>query len=64
MIDTEEEQALVHFLQLTIANTTVKESRGHSYDVVTVRDPNTGETATLYFNIDIWVNHMKESAAK
>jgi hypothetical protein len=53
VISVAEEYAVIRVLGLRPVGQALNHSEGHSYDVLTVMDPNTKEESTLYFNIDV-----------
>ena len=53
VISVAEEYAVVRVSGLRPVSQALNHSDGHSYDVLTVIDPNTKEEGKLYFNIDV-----------
>ena len=52
VISINEEYGLIRSLGLRPINQALMEDKGHSYDVITVVDPQTNQQSQLYFNID------------
>jgi hypothetical protein len=61
VISPEEERAVLRSVGVLAMTTTSSELDGHTFDVVQVRDPQTGDQATLYFNTDVWTRHLQHS---
>jgi hypothetical protein len=53
VIDTREEYAVVEALGLRPTQQALMEGRGSKFDVLTVSHPETGQTAQMFFNIDL-----------
>jgi len=52
VISVNEEYGLIRSLGLKPTSQALTENKGHSYDVITVIDPQTNKESQLYFNID------------
>jgi hypothetical protein len=52
---------ILRVLSLQPAHQSLVEDQGHSYDVMEAKDPKTGETVTLFFNVDISMNRLKKA---
>ena len=52
VISVNEEYGLIRSLGLKPTSQALAENKGHSYDVITVIDPQTNKESQLYFNID------------
>lgn len=52
VISINEEYGLIRSLGLRPINQALAEDKGHSYDVITVVDPQTNQQSQLFFNID------------
>jgi hypothetical protein len=60
VITIDEEYTLLKFLGLQRGSQGLNHIDGHTFDVLTVTDPKTGETIKLYFNIDVvWAAETK-----
>jgi hypothetical protein len=57
VISTHEEYVLFSVLGLTPGQQSLQQVDGHSYDRMETKDRKTGETVTLYFNVDIPMKH-------
>ena len=60
VIGTDEEYTLFNFLGLRAGNQELIQSKGHSYDRMTVTDPKTNQTSVYFFNIDKPYNHLSK----
>lgn len=58
VINTHEEYALLRFMRLMPKQQGLIHSGGHAYDKMDVTNPKTGESQTVYFNIDISMKHF------
>jgi len=60
VISVPEEYVIVSALGLRRSGQALQNENGHKYDVLTVMDPETNKTRSLYFNIDIvWKGYDK-----
>jgi hemerythrin len=53
-----EEYVVLRVMGLQIRNQSLAHNGGHSYDVLEVKEPKSGKTSTLYFNVDVSMNHL------
>lgn len=53
-----EEYVVLRVLKLQPGEQTLVSKNGHSYDALKAKDPATGKTVDLFFNVDISMNHM------
>lgn len=63
VISINEEYGLINSLKLRPINQALVQDKGHSYDAITVIDPQTNQQSTLYFNIDKpfnWLGRKKQ----
>ncbi len=66
VINVGEEYAVLRALRLELKQQSLIELGGHSYDQIDGIQPDTGETCTLYFNIDLpfsTLSHISKPAA-
>lgn len=54
----DEEYVILRVLALQPHGQSLANDQGHSYDVLDAKDPKSGQTVTLYFNVDVSMNHM------
>jgi hypothetical protein len=64
VIAPDEEQMLLLFLGLQAINQNVEIGDGHTFDVVQVKDQETGKNVTVYFNLDIPAKYAPQSIPK
>lgn len=57
VITVDEEYVVLRFMHLMPASQSLQIKNGHSYDKLDAKDPQTGGTQTLYFNVDIPMKH-------
>jgi hypothetical protein len=57
VINVHEEYVVLRFMGLSPVRQSVRHSNEHSYDVMEAKDAKTGETVTLYFNVDVPFKH-------
>ena len=53
-----EEYVVLRVLKLQPGEQSLVSDQGHSYDLLEAKDPATGKTVELYFNVDVSMNHM------
>jgi Domain of unknown function (DUF4919) len=53
VISVDEEYVLLRVLHLSPAGQSLLHEKGHSFDLLEAKDPKTGGTINLYFNVDI-----------
>jgi hypothetical protein len=59
VISTHEEYVLLRVFGLVPEKQSLSHSGHHSYDVLEAKDPNTDQTITLFFNVDIPMKHFQ-----
>ena len=57
VISVDEEYVVLRVMGLRLSKQSVAHEEGHSYDVMETIDPASGNTVTLYFNVDIPFKH-------
>ena len=63
VISINEEYGLIRFLKLRPIGQALVQDKGHSYDAITVIDPQTNQESKIYFNIDKpfnWMDRKKQ----
>jgi len=53
-----EEYVILRVLGLERSGQSLHHDHGHSYDALDAKDPESGKTVMLYFNVDVPMNHM------
>ncbi|MBZ5525605.1 MAG: DUF4919 domain-containing protein [Acidobacteriia bacterium] len=53
-----EEYVVLRVRKLQPGEQSLVSDQGHSYDLLEAKDPATGKTVELYFNVDVSMNHM------
>ena len=61
VIEVHEEYVVLRFMGLMPSKQSMSEKNGHSCDVMEAVNPKSNEKVTLYFNIDIEENHLKDA---
>ena len=61
VIEVDEEYVLLRFMGLMPSKQSMAEKNGHSFDVMETVNPKTKENVTLYFNIDIEEQHLRDA---
>jgi len=57
VISIAEEYTLMRVFRMALIRQQLLREAGHAYDVMDVKDLNSGDTTTLYFNVDIPLRH-------
>jgi hypothetical protein len=61
VVSVHEEYVILRVLKLQMAGQSLVSDKGHSYDVMETKDPKTGETVKLFFNVDISMDRLRKA---
>jgi hypothetical protein len=56
-----EEYVVLRILKLQPGLQSLVGDKGHSYDLLEAKDPATGKTVKLFFNVDVSMNHLRKA---